>query len=294
MTWKILALLTCFFFLASCGGTRTFHDYARAGDTVAIPVGIQPTFNKDNITVTITPSSGVPIILSATNPSIRAIINLYPDPISNMIVSREINEDITPAASTYGYQTLIRANNDKDYYETTVFIDLPLSLPTGVATIKVSDNNSISHSATLNIIDGAGTANTFDSDITGTSASFPLSEEMLDSLSRSTHTEVTFSAATIPNAIEIYFTHDPDSTAGGNGKALVVNPLGYKKNLFWNDDGTNLKVILMGNKTDTVDDIKDYKFYVAGTATNLQLQTVNSFDVNGNALTGTNAILTTN
>ena len=34
--------------LASCGGLRTFHDYARAGDTIAVPIGMQPDFNKDD------------------------------------------------------------------------------------------------------------------------------------------------------------------------------------------------------------------------------------------------------
>ncbi len=43
MIYKIFALLICFS-LASCGGLRTFHEYARAGDTVAVPVGMQPDF----------------------------------------------------------------------------------------------------------------------------------------------------------------------------------------------------------------------------------------------------------
>ena len=65
MDIKIFTLLICIT-LASCGAERTFHDYARGGDTVAVPVGTRTTFNKDNITVTITPFTGAPIILTAT------------------------------------------------------------------------------------------------------------------------------------------------------------------------------------------------------------------------------------
>ncbi len=210
MDYKILTLLICIL-ITSCGGQRAFHEYARAGDTIAIPVGMKASFNKDNIAINITPSVGAPIILGATDPSIRAVINLYPDPISNMIVSREINTDITPFASTYGHQTLLRANNDKDYYETTVFLDLPSSLPVGLTNIEVSDG-TISHNSTLDVIEGNGSANTFDSDIDRTSSGFSLTDIMLDTLSRSSHTEVSFTSSTLPHAIEISFTHDPDET----------------------------------------------------------------------------------
>ncbi|MCK4704003.1 MAG: hypothetical protein KAT90_00865 [Gammaproteobacteria bacterium] len=292
MNYKIFTLLICIS-LVSCGGTRTFHEYARAGDTVAISVGMQETFNKDNITVTITPSIGIPIVLSASDPAIRAIINFYPDPISNMIVSREISEDTSPSAQAYAEQTLINANNDKDYYQTTVFVDLPLLMPIGLTNIEVTGPTGITHSATLDIIEGIGTAHSFKAEI-GDTGTVPLTEDMLNSLSRSTHTEVSFDAVTLPHAIEINFTHDPDNTVGGTGEAFVVNPLGYRKNLSWSDDGTNLKIIMTESQAGLIDDIKDYKFYVAGTTTNLQLQSVDSFDINGNAITGTSALLTVN
>lgn len=292
MIYKIFALLTCFT-LAACGGNKTFHEYARAGDTIAVPVGMQPTFNKDNITVTITPSIGAPIVLSASDPAIRGIINFYPDPVSNMIISQEITEDTSPFAQAYAQQILNSANNDKDYYQTTVFIDLPspASLPIGLTNIEVSGPTGVTHSATLEIIEGTGTPNTFEANIGGVGI-IPLNDDMLDSLSRSTHTEVSFDAVTLPHAIEVNFTHDPDKSVGGIGEAFVVNPLGYRKNISWSDDGTNLKIIMMESKPGLIVDIKDYKFYVAGTTTNLQLQSVDSFDINGNSITGTSALLT--
>lgn len=290
MHYKITSLLICIL-LTSCGGLRTFHEYARAGDTVAVPVGMKPDFSKDNITVTITPSIGSPIVLDATAPAIRAIINLYPDPISNMIISREIGEDISPSASTYGYSTLYNANNDKDYFQTTVFVDLPLTLPTGLTQIEVNNGTGTSHTATLNVIPGTGTTNTFDSDFNG---GLLLSDAMLDSLSRAPHITVTFDSTVIPYAIEITFTHDPDKTIGGTGQAFVTNPLGSFKNLTWSDDGTTMKVILMANKKGIIDDIKDYKFYITGTTTNIQLTSVTGYGNNGDQIDGVSATLTQN
>jgi hypothetical protein len=116
---------------------------------------------------------------------------------------------------------------------------------------------------------------------------------MIDSLSRTPHTTISFDSAAIPNAIAINFTHDPDTSAGGSGKAFVVNPLGYRKNLHWLDDGVNLKIILTESQSGLIDDIKDYKFYIAGTITNLQLQSVTGYDLNGNEIPGVTGNLTT-
>ena len=284
-----LILLMCFV-LSACGGLRTFHEYARAGDTVAVPVGMKPTFNKDNITVTITPASAEPqIVLTSTDPAIRAIINFYPDPISNMIISREIGEDLTPFARTYANTALFSANNDKDYYQTTVFVDLPGSLPVGLTQIDVSDDTGIIHSATLDVISGTGTQNTFKSDV---SNGLLLDDQMLDSLARSSHTVVTFDAATLPYAIELNLAHDPDVTTGGTGKAFVVNPLGYRKNIIWDDDGVNMKIILTQSKDGIIDNFNDYKFYIAGSVTNLQSVSVTGYDNNGNEVAGVTTTLT--
>ena len=281
MSYQILSLLICFS-LASCGSLRTFHEYARAGDTVAVPVGMKPEFNKDNITVTRTPSTGAPIVMNATDSAIRGIINFYPDPASNMIVSREIREDTSAFAMTYGESTLFSASNDKDYFLTTVFIDLPSSLPDGLTQIEVANGTGTIHASTLDVIPGTGTANSFNSDFNG---GLLLTDAMLDSLSRAPHTTVTLDSSEIPHAVELTFTHAPDKTVGGTGQAFVINPLGYLKTLNWTDDGTNLKVIMMQSKDGIIDDMQDFKFYIAGTATNLQLVSVRGYDIYGNDTT---------
>jgi hypothetical protein len=289
-TTRILTISLLILLTAACGSLRTFHDYARAGDTIAIPVGMQPNFSKDNITVTITPSSGPQIIMPATDPSIRAVINLYPDPISNMVISREINEDITPSARTYAYTTGVMANDDKDWFQTTVFLDLPGTLPVGLTQIDVS-NGSVTDSSTLDVIAGTGTANTFNADF---NSGLLLNSPMLDSLSRTSHSTVDISSATIPSAIEITFTHDPDNTVGGTGRAFVVNPLGYRKNIHWSDDGSNMKIILLESKDGIIDNMNDYKFYITGTVSNLQPGSVTGYDSNGNAISDVSSSLTNN
>lgn len=297
---RIIALLICIT-LTSCGGLRTFHDYARAGDTVAVPVGMQPTFNKDNITVTITPSAGSPIVLQSSNPAIRAIINLYPDPVSSMIVSREINEDLTSGAIGYESTTRTSANDDKDWYQTTVFVDIPLlltngsSFPDGLTQIEITDAQGNSHTMTLDVIAGTGTANTFLAEIDQFPAPVTLNSSMLDSLSRVPHTVVFIeSTGTIPNAIELTLSHDPDESVGGAGKAFIVNPLGYRKNISWHDDGINLKTIITESRNGIIDDMKDYKFYITGTVSNIQLSSIVGYDNNGNEISGITGLLIPN
>lgn len=288
--------------LVSCGGARTFHEYAMAGDTVAVPVGMQPTFNKENITVTITPSAGNPVILNASDPAIRAIVNLYPDPVSSMIISREINTDLTAGATGYADTTIAQSNGDEDWYQTTVFVDIPMLLddnspfPIGLTQIDVDDGNGISHSMTLDIISGTGTVNSFLADIIGFPAPLSLNSGMLDSLARVPHTVVFVeSTGAIPTAVELNFTHDADETVGGTGKAFVVNPTGYRKALSWSDDGVNLKVILIESRTGSINDMKDFKIYITGTATNLQLTSVTGYDNNGDIANGViSATLTPN
>jgi len=284
--YKILAVIICIV-QASCGGLNAFHEHARAGDTVAVPVGMKPDFSKDNVTVTITPSSGDPIVLNASDPAIRAVLNFYPDPVSNMIVSRVTGEDLTPFASTYGFSTLGSADDQKDYFQTTLFLDLPPTLPIGLTSIQVSNNVSgTTHTADVNVIAGVGEPSTFNSDFNG---QLFLNPNMLDSLSRAPHTTVSFAPIDapepLPHAIELSFTH-------GSGEAFVINPLGYIKNLSWADDGTNMKIIMLQSKDGIVDDMKDYKFYISGSVTNLQLESVQGYDIDGNTIAGVSPILT--
>ena len=53
------AILIMTTFIIACSGDKTFNDYARAGDTVAVAGGHQPNFNLNNISIEIRPGGGV-------------------------------------------------------------------------------------------------------------------------------------------------------------------------------------------------------------------------------------------
>lgn len=270
--------------LGACVGARTFHEYARAGDTVAVATGWQKNFSRNNITVTITPSAGVPIVYAPNDPAVRAVVNLYPDPVSSLIVSTETGQDLTPYAQTYG--SMVTGNltkGEKDWYQSTVFIDLPATLPTGTTTIAISNNVGDSTSSTVDIVPGVGSPNTF-------YTSFgPLNSNQLASMERVAHYTISFSATTIPYAIQVDLSHSPDVDHGGTGRAYVVNPRGDLKNISWSDTGTSTRIIIMPAKGQALSTIKDYKFYVAGGVANLALVGVKAVDINGVPVAGVTA-----
>ena len=98
----VLALL-----VNGCGGTRTFNDTARGGDTVAVQAGWKHSFTKDSITVEIysppwSPGNTTPVATYGPgDPKIRGVTNAYIDPLSSLVVSRETGQDLTQSAQQY-------------------------------------------------------------------------------------------------------------------------------------------------------------------------------------------------
>jgi hypothetical protein len=273
--------------LSGCVGTKTFHEVARAGDTVAVAAGWKHHFTRDNITVTITPSSGAPVVLPPNDQAVRAVINLYPDPVSSLLVSAETGQNLTPSAQTYA--SLVSSNftkGDKDWWQTTAFIDLPATLPAGIATISISNPQGESVSSEVEIVSGPGRPNLFQS-TTGS-----LTDSQLASMERVGHYAVGFTGSVIPFAIQLDLIHDPDLDQGGTGRAYVVNPRGDIKNVAWKNTGVNLRVILTPAKGTALGNMKDFKFYVSGGITGLQVLNVKAFDINGVPVTGVTASLT--
>ena len=276
--------------IIGCAGTRTFNEYARAGDTVAIPAGWMQHLSPDNITVTITPSSGVPIIYPPNDPSVKAIVNMPIDPLSSMVVSRETGIEHTPNARTYS--SVIQYNYtsfDKDWWQTVVFLDLPLSLPLGRARIDV-DNTDGEHSfMTLEIIDGVGKPHTFSAQSLG-----PMTDVQRQSLLRVDHYTINFSGSVVPRSIQVDLSHDADVDNGGVGRVHVVNPIGYVKNAAWSDDGFTTRVLLTPARESSIQEFSDYKFYVAGGVENLAVAQLRAFDDAGMPLNGVSASITYN
>lgn len=271
--------------LAGCSGVKTYPAVARAGDTVSVAAGWKQDFSRKKILVIITDATGVQTFYLPGDPAVRAVINLYPDPVSSLVVSQETGQDLTPYATTYsGLINSSITNGDKDWWQTVVFVDLPDTLPPGPATIEINTNTGESASSTFEIIDGAGQAESFQAELNG-----PLSDYQLVSMERVSNYQVTFDAAAVPYAIEVIFSHLPDSDNGGTGKAYVINPRGDLKNVIWSDDGTVLKVVLTPTHSKYLSAMSDFKFYVAGGIDGLTLTSVQAVDSNGNPLSGVTA-----
>jgi len=280
---QTLQIMSLLLLVAGCSGTRTFNEYARAGDTVAIAAGWKENFSRDRLTVYITPSDGSPdIVLGPDDPSIRAVVNFYPDPLSSIVVSQRTGQDVTPYAQGYG--DLINSNftnGEDDWFQTVVFLDLPASLPTGSTNIYIEDANAVFAQSTLEIISGVGTPNTFSAESAG-----PLTRNHLAAMERASYFKISFSGSTVPYAIEIDLSHDPDKDNGGVGKAYAVNPISGVKNVSWTDDGASMRVILTPSASAPLASLSDFRFYVAGGIQNLLQGSVTAYDINGDVVPG--------
>ena len=282
MKRNLFAIIGVILLLQACSGVRSFPNTARAGDTVALATGIKKDFRRDNITVIITPSSGSPVAYLPGNPAVRAVVNLYPDPLSSILVSDELRRNLTPYAVTYADQMNINfTNGDKDWWQTTVFIDLDSTIAEGPAAIDIVSQSGETFSTLVDVVAGTGQSDSLEAELNG-----PLYPNQLISLERVSHYEVGFTGDVIPYALQIIFSHDLDDKNGGSGSVYVVNPRGDIKSVNWTDAGNELHVLLMPSQLDSFNDFNDFKFYIAGGVTGLVVQDVVAVDVNGGPVSG--------
>lgn len=283
MPWTRLWLLgLLMLLLGGCAGVQTFPNIARSGDTVAVAAGWKQNYSRDNLMVMITDANGLVVVYPPGDPAVRAVVNLYPDPLASMVVSDKTGQDLTPYARTYA--NMVNTNftgGDRDWWQTTVFVDLPPGMALGPATILVSNNQNAQVTSTIEIVAGTGSPAVFNAELAG-----PLQDDQLAALERVAHYTVRFSGATLPYAIQIDLSHDPDVDHGGTGRAHVVNPRGDIKSVAWSDDGSNLRVLLTPVRDGSVGAFTDFKFHVAGGVSNLASVAVQAFDVHGNPVPG--------
>ncbi len=286
--FKFISYITFLIIVSGCSGVQTFQSNLKPGETAIIAAGWKHNFSRDNITVTITPSQGSPIVLMPGDPAVRAVINMYPDPLSSLILSEETDQDLTAFAQSYGMSVNFFTGGDKDMWQTVIFIDLPLALSAGLTNIEISNAEGDTAVSTVNIIEGSGTPELFEAELNG-----PLLPMQMAVLERTEHYELNFSGSQVPYAIEVILDHDMDADNGGTGKAYVVNPRGDVKSVLWSDNGTRLKVLLTPTHDQPLSDLKHFKFYVSGGISNLSVNSVNAVDENGNPVIDVTASLIT-
>jgi len=282
---KRFAILLLAIFAVGCAAKKTFHELAFAGDTVAVASGWMHTFDQDNITVEIYASDWDPVtnpdpfvVYPPNDPHVRAVVNMYLDPLSSLVVSRETDQDLTLSARTYASTMKQFTGKDKDWWQTVVFVDLPDDLIPGTTYVEILTPEGEFVSTRLEIVAGTGTPHDFEAQLLG-----PMYPEHLASLGRVDHKTVTFSSGNgeIPYAIQIDLTHAADANNSGSGYAYVVNPIGYIKNASWSDDGFKTRVILTPTQEAQIKAMEDFKFYVAGGIQDLAVDTVVAYDING-------------
>lgn len=291
---KVVALFiisSVYFIISGCTGTISFPTSARAGDTISLATGWKHNFSPEVITVTFTPPTGAPIEYAPGDPAVRGVINMYPDPVSRMVVMSQVGNGVPEydAIGNYGggINTSI-TDGDNDWWETSVFLDLPATLPVGTTQITINSTSGESYGPyPVEIVAGTGSPTSFDYFLNGNT--FSMISTQFDALERSSHFVVNFSGTTIPHSIQITLSHDPALSVGGTGIPYVVNTRGDIKNINWSDDGNNLLVMLMPAKGQTFTTFKDFKFYVSGGISGLTTVDVQAFDIDGNQLTGTTA-----
>jgi hypothetical protein len=281
---KLLVSVLVVFAIFGCSGTRTFHDAVKAGDTVVVAAGWMHTFSRDNITVRILTSAGDTLIFPPNDPIIRAVTNMYIDPLASIVVSRQTGQNLTPDAQLYAGTMQSITGDDKDWWQTVVFLDLPETLPVGATRIRIRSPEGEVATSYLDIVSAGGQPNPLSADGLG-----PMIDEQIVSMERVAHNTVSFTGGDeVPYAIQIDIQHYPDADNGGTGRAYVVNPIGYIKNASWSDDGENLRVILMPARDNEITSRSDFKFYIAGGITGLfvPVDGVQAFNRNGDIIPG--------
>ena len=292
--WWLLILVSLG--LGGCVGTQTFTTAARSGETVMLAVGWQKTLARQNLTITITPASGAPVTYLPGDARVRGVLNLYPDPGSNIVVDKMTGQatsarDIANLINNIVTQDSADATgiaHDNEWWQTTLMMDLP-SVAAGLATIQIVDSKGATFlPITVEILPGTSTQNLFNIrpsyNPSSSLAFMSVYPEAIHAMERAPRSTVTFSGPTIPYSLQVGFAH-----TSGIGKTWVINPRGDIKNLAWNDDGSIITVVASPVRGITTTQWLDFKFYIAGGLSGLTLTSLKAYDINGNPITGVTA-----
>ncbi|MFA5026973.1 MAG: hypothetical protein WC713_03800, partial [Candidatus Methylomirabilota bacterium] len=237
---------------------------------------------RERLTVTVLPAAGSPVMLGPGDPRIRALVRLYPDPASRLIVGTETGQGLGVNAAAYG--ALLRERiprADREWYLTVLCLDLPPGLPVGPATLVLAGPAGELR-LPLEILQGSG----LPAELAGFGLDPVQAAEGLLTLERAPHISVRFQGTTVPHAIHMTLNRAP-----GVGAPWLVNPRGDLKNLAWSDDGATIRVLLTPTGGRTPTDLLDFSIVVAGDLAGLRIEGVRAYDRTGNAVPGVTATL---
>lgn len=290
-----LVIVVLIAFLTGCAGKISMPASARAGDTITLGAGWKKTFDRGNVTVTITGADSSVVTYLPGNPAVRAIMNLYPDPLSYLVVGTRMGLGTDYYRQGVSYGSSINSfftGNDPDWWQTSIYLDLPSSLPVGTANVRFQSTGGETYGPVpVQIIAGQGSPSLFTAEILG-----PMTPMHLQTMERMESYAVNFTGgSTVAAAIQVDLTHTPDFSAGGLGRAFAVNPRGEMKNLTWTDNGTHMRVLLLTSGDGSSKDVyyssgtygwKYFKFYVTGGVNSVAVTSVKAYDIVGNPIAG--------
>lgn len=276
-------------FLVGCTGVNTFTTGARPGETITVALGYKQKINRDNLTVNITPLSGSAYIYNPGDARVKMVFQAYPDPVSKLVVAdraHTVYGSLYPdyIIDLWGNNVRGLTKNDNDWSQTFVVLDLPTDISAGAAALQfISGGTGLTDEpVTVEVLPGpTATSHPFTVN-GGTQAPYTGAE-------RASHFVVRFTgpAGTIPNSIEVVLSR----TLGATGDPWVTHGRGDLKNLMWSDNGSQIKVMLTPVKGVPLSLLKDFKFYVTGSVTALDLVSLKAYDVLGNPLAGFSPVI---
>jgi len=238
----IIVLIMMVLCMDACTGLKTFPMTARAGDTIAIGVGL-PYFyggmpekmSRGNTTVKIRRQSDNTLMYVLTP---RAVFNLYPDPKSELTAMK--------TESSFNYSQAV---------ETVVALDLPTDIPLDTYNVRVITSVAGQLrpiTSALEIVGQGGSPHLFQDEFSGTPWS-------LGTLENRPYKEVLFSSsASTLGAVELALTFD--NAVVSQYDIDVIKPLyydGQKRMLYWKVVGNEIHVyILVPDGTSQADRLK--------------------------------------
>lgn len=244
-------LILLLLILQGCAGTHTYTNTVLAGETAVVGAGWKHHFAQDNVTVTFTPEVGAPITYLPGDTAIRGIINLYPDPLSSLVISEQLQTDITSSSLQYANLMKTYTNGGNEWWQTTVYLDTPPGLPVGETTITITTPEGETATSIVNVVGAGGRPDSFIGEASG-----PLNRIMFQSMERLDHYVVEFTGTTLPAAIQV-------DLSSSLLTAVVKGKRGDLSTLNWREDGSgNYRVIIMPASQGSITSISDYSFYV--------------------------------